>query len=153
MDIKYTWIKSTVPNLDDNEWHWPEYIKCHLVTPHGDIGLGHQVIRSNGSRPLPEPMLTYHQGVLRHSLKSNMIPMVNIYHIDGSAPASTELCLLSVGHTPPECLLLELPNRYPVIYSSDWVQPLLIKATWRFYLGHWCAAFRWVPMIVIPQVR
>ena len=49
---------------------------CGLVTPYGNIKLGETLASGNGllpynTKPLPEPMLSCHQGVLWHSPGSN----------------------------------------------------------------------------------
>ena len=55
---------------------WVGLTHCSLVTSIGDIdmwvniGSGNGLL-PNGTQPLPEPMLTYHQRVLWHSPKSN----------------------------------------------------------------------------------
>ena len=65
---EYTW---------NNIWthRFPIKTHCGLVTPHGDRDLGQHWILGNGllldgTKPLPEPMLTHHKYSLRESKTS-----------------------------------------------------------------------------------
>ena len=68
-------------------------IHCYLVTPYADIDLG----SGNGTKPLPEPMLTYHQRwsvVFTCEFHKNKIHNLNPQHMFG------DYAFISLAHFP-----------------------------------------------------